>query len=573
MEVPVPSITKQRSRGNTYLYESWSFWDPVKKRPDNHKKLIGKIDRLSDEPVYKQAYLDKLALAGHSTTGMRLWDKSKEARVMIDSGHANKEIVFAVMDSVRDFGTAHFLRELAEKIGLLGILRQSMPYAWEKVFCLACYLIATDRPVLHYEYWLSCNAGFDVKSMESRHVSELFSSFGETHRDSFYQLWYRSIREREYIALDMTSVASYLEPTDVFEWGSRDENLSLVNICMLFGEHSRLPVYQTRYSGSLRDVSTLKATISEFSELTGTHDIMITTDRGFFSTKNVNMLLSEAKGKPPYRFLMEIPCTNQFAKSRVESERKDIDSFRNVIHTSDQPIHGICRLHAWNSSTKLNAHVFFDTKEAKEAKSGLYHYVMNLAQNASRDPFNRKLVPEYKKYLTVRKSRETASGVTVNIREDLIAKGLETTGWFVLLSNHIDNAQTAYDICKMKDVTENYFLRYSRNLGVDRLRIRGDERTENKLFVAFIALIIASAVRETMRKKNLFERMTIDRLVFALSELKVAVVNGQTFLSPATKEQMDIFEAFEIPLPDYGAKPPAVPKKRGRKPGKTSSGN
>ncbi|MDR3302415.1 MAG: hypothetical protein LBT01_07825, partial [Spirochaetaceae bacterium] len=39
------------------------------------------------------------------------------------------------------------------------------------------------------------------------------------------------------------------------------EDLKQINVRLLFGEESRLPVYQTIYSGSLKDVSTLICTL------------------------------------------------------------------------------------------------------------------------------------------------------------------------------------------------------------------------------------------------------------------------------------------------------------------------
>lgn len=62
-----------------------------------------------------------------------------------------------------------------------------------------------------------------------------------------------------YIALDITSISSYSQLMKSCEWGyNRDhENLPQINLCMLFGEESMLPVYQTAYTGSLKDVTTL----------------------------------------------------------------------------------------------------------------------------------------------------------------------------------------------------------------------------------------------------------------------------------------------------------------------------
>ena len=561
------SITSQQVGKYTYLYESVSFWDPEKKRPDNHKTRIGKIDLLTGEPVYTQEYLDKLVSDGRRITGMRLWDKSKEARVLIGSKNET-ETALAVIDSVKDFGVVYFLRELSERLGLLSILRETMPDIWQELFCLACYLVSADKPLMYCEDWVAANALIDTGSMSSQRISDLLADLPCTYRNNFYHAWYSLIREREYIALDITSVSSYSEQISTLEWGhNRDgENLPQVNICMLFGETSKLPVYQTVYSGSLRDVSTLKATISEFAALTDAKDIMIVMDKGFFSAKNINMLLDKDGDNSNYRFLVSVPFTSKFAKNQVASECKDIDKLDNVILTNGAPIRGIHKLRVWDSGTKLNTHIFYNPEKAVKERNELFGYVKSLAKLAETDPDNEKFKAEYNKYLIVRKSQQTTSGVTVNIREDVVASELETVGWFVLLSNHLENAQTAHDIYRMKDVVEKGFLKYKNNLGLDRFRVHSDERMRNKVFIAFIALIIASAIHETMKKKDLFKCMTFDKLILSLAKLKSATVNGKTLLRPVTKEQTSIFEAFDIPLPDCNTLKPVIPKKRGRKP-------
>ncbi len=122
------SITKQRVGKYTYLYESESFWDPVKKRPDNNKIRIGKIDALSGEPVYTKEYIDSIVLTGRSVEGMRVWDKSREVRGHIDSDRRSQdERIQDIISSVKDFGVVYFLRRLAEKLGLLDILREALP--------------------------------------------------------------------------------------------------------------------------------------------------------------------------------------------------------------------------------------------------------------------------------------------------------------------------------------------------------------------------------------------------------------------------------------------------------------
>jgi hypothetical protein len=559
------SITKQRMGKHIYLYDSESYWDKGKKQPDNNKRSIGKVDPLTGEHIYKQEYIDRLAAEGEPTEGLRVWDKGRGARPDAD-GAAEAGIAREVMDTVRDFGVAYFLLELSEKTGLAGALRDAMEGVWREVLCLACYLVASDKPVMYCGEWLAENDGFGVGGMPSQRVSDLLASIGHAERSRFYRTWHGIIREREYIALDITSVSSYSAGIGACEWGyNRDgENLRQVNVCLLFGEDSRLPVYQTVYSGSLGDVTTLRATIAEFSALTGDADIKVVMDKGFYSAGNVDMLLGGAGG-PAYRFLVPVPFTNGFAKGLVEAERGSIDRIENVVLTNGTPIRGVRRPLDWGG-TELSAHVFLNPEKAARERNELFGHVASLARRAAADPCNAALAREYGYYMQLRRTGPGGRDVKPVIREDAIAKELETTGWSVLLSNHIDDPQAAHDTYRAKDVVEKGFLRYKNNLGLDRLRVHGDDRMQNKTFVAFVALVIASAIYETMRRKDLFRRMTFDRLLLTLAKLKSATVGGRAILRPMTREQTDIFKAFGIRLPDYATLKPTEPKKRGRKP-------
>lgn len=563
------SVTKQNIGKYTYLYESESFWDKKNKRPDNNKVKIGKIDLLSGEPVYKQEYLDKLVASGESIAGMRLWDKTKEVRGnKYTTSISETGAAYEILDSIKDFGVVYFLRELTEAIGLTPILRKSLPGVWEDALTLAFYLIVADKPAMYINEWAEANAGLGADGMTGQRVSDLLAAFGYAERNNFYRSWHKLISEREYVALDITSISSYTDQIGAFEWGyNRDgEDLTQINICMLFGMDSKLPVYQTVYSGSLGDVTTLRTTISEFNALTGGKDILIVMDKGFYSEKNVNALLGGPSDEMRYRFLLSVPFSANIAYDQIGLEQGCIDKLENVILTSGAPIRGVHKLCDWNGSVKLNTLVFYNPEKAMKDKNELFGYVTRLARLAKEDPDNEKLAKTYAKYLKINRPRKNSKDVVVSIREDEVAWELETTGWFVLLSNYMDDPQSAYDIYRMKDAVEKSFMRYKQNLGLKRLRVHSDERVQNKVFVAFVALIISSAIHGIMKKKELYKHMTFDKLFMTLAKLKSATINGKAILRPITKEQTEIFKAFGVRLPDYTTLKPTEHKKRGRKP-------
>ena len=527
------SVTMQHMGQYTYLYEATSYWDKNYQRTENFKNSIGRIDTATGETFYKQQYIDKLKRKGKPTENMQVWidgrlAKAKRGNLSFDN---KMELAQEILGTVKDYGVAYFLQSIAEKTGLLKTLERAIPQCWEKIFVLACYLVASDKPVMYCSDWTESNECLDAGSMSSQRISELLAGFGYSDRCSFYELWYSHIRENEYLALDITSVSSYSQNIDFMEWGyNRDgEKLPQVNVCMLFGEKSKFPVYQALYSGSLKDVSTLEATLAEFSTLTGARDIMLVMDKGFFSIKNTNMLLRK-KEDDCYKFLLPVAFTCNFAKDRIIDERDHIDGVDNVILTSGAPVRGVHRFLKWgNAGVKLHTHVFFNPEKALKERNELYDQVTRLKAKANIDPDDQKLQKEFMQYLLIDKPANIHEGASVSIRKDAFEKELETTGWFVLVSNQIEDTQTAYDLYRAKDVVEKSFFQYKNRLGLNRFYVHTDDRMLNKAFVAFVALILSSHIHNIMKEKQLYKHMSFDKLLIILSKLKAAYVKGAMY--------------------------------------------
>jgi hypothetical protein len=100
---------------------------------------------------------------------------------------------------------------------------------------------------MYCQRWMQTTETPPVGDMSSQRISELLHTITEEDRSKFYTDWIKYRGEREYLALDITSISSW----------------SHLNVCMLMGEQSGLPVFQTVYSGSLKDVSTFKTTLKQ----------------------------------------------------------------------------------------------------------------------------------------------------------------------------------------------------------------------------------------------------------------------------------------------------------------------
>ncbi len=539
------SITRQRVGIYTYLYESVSFRDELG-RPRNKKTKVGKVDQNTGRDIYTPEYIERMAQEGISLP--------VPEPVSIPNNRTPEELTMEILSSVRSYGAYYLLSSIAEKTGVLAVLSKTLLKVWQQILNLACFMVATGDPLMYCEDWLSQTTAEGTMRLTSQRISELFSNIRESDRNRFYHAWMSHVQEIDYIALDITSISSYSELMQLCEWGyNRDnEDLKQINMCMLFGETTQLPIYQTIYQGSLKDVSTLQTTLKEVALLWPDITPKIVMDKGFFSKDNIqSMLLHEQpEVQWQYSFLMSVPFTSGYAKKLVASAKKSIDNIENTILTSEGAIRGVHKLRSWPGiGPKLHTMIYFNPAKAQKEKNELYSYVTELKQLAQKDPENKKLKSEFDKYLIIRSSSINEGGYTINIRKDVIDKKLETTGWMVLISNYTDDAQKAIDIYRSKDFVEKGFDYLKNAFDLYRLRVHSDERAQNKVFCGFIALILASAIDKCMKDKKLYSKYTMTELLRKVAQIKMATVNGERVFQPITKEQSAIFKAFDVPEP------------------------
>ena len=527
------SITKQTVGNNTYLYESHSFRDE-NGRPRNRKIKIGKIDRITGNAHYTQEYIDRMDKAG--------------TPVKLPIINGLEEHISKALDKLKTYGLFYFFQKLGEKIKLNKILKQIFPGYWEEIFMLCAYLISSNKPLMYMEDWLEEHESYPVGKMNSQRLSELLCAFGQKERNEFFKAWCADNMSDEYMAIDITSISSYSKLIPECERGyNRDEeDLDHINICLLFGERTQLPIYQTVYSGSIGDQATLKATLAEVEAVSGGKKLILVADKGFYSIKNVKMMIEKYKGS---EFLLAVPFANKWTIEQIRKERDTIDRITNLINTSGSPDRGVVRKIDFDG-VQLTAYVLHNPERNLDDRNHWYSYVSWLKELVETGKDTVKYRKDIEKYLLIQKKNGKKKSVKIN--ENVLEHRLETSGWFVMLGNGNLTAQQAYDIYSRKDVIEKAFMKFKNQLGLKRLRIHTEKRMRNKMFVAFIALTLLSSIHKVMKEKELYRKMTMEKMFITLSKLKKVTVNGRDILRPLTKIQRDILIAFGIPQPCVG---------------------
>jgi transposase len=523
-------IIEQRVGKYVYLYECVSYRNE-NGEPRSRRVPVGKVDPITGERHFKMEYIARMASSGNPTP------VSPTVKFGLEDIHRS---------SIRDYGAFYLFKQLAEQMGLLGVLEESLPTCWAEVFNLAAYLISTGDPFSYCEDWLASTEAFPVGTMTSQRISELLKGITASDRDKFYRSWCALRSESEYLALDITSTSSYSELIDSVEWGyNRDkEKLPQINICLLMGYQSRYPIYQTVYNGSLKDVTTLQTTMSVFQTLAGEKPMIAVMDKGFYSVKNINAMLS---AQTPVDFVIAMPFTGKFARNLVNDERKTIDTLRNTIVCGKESLRAVTRVHSWNGKHKVYAHIYYNVRKAQEIREELFKHVAMLRENAANHPEKHLEDSDYTKYLNIH--REDNGEFVIHPKEDFVESELETAGWLVIISNTASNAKDVIKIYREKDIVEKGFQRLKNSLDLGRLRVHSEACMQNKVFIGFISLILRSGIHNVMMDQKLYGKMTMKKLILTLSKLRLQTVNGVRILFPLTKEQRLIFDAFHVEYP------------------------
>jgi len=358
----------------------------------------------------------------------------------------------------------------------------------------------------------------------------------------FYKKWAQLRSEKEYLALDISSVSSWSELINYVEYGyNRDhEELPQVNLAMLFGEESRLPVFSRIYPGSVKDVSALTGMLAFFEQLQ-LRQMHFVMDKGFYSAKGVGVLLEKY-----IKFAIGVPFSTGMAKEAVRENAAGITSPANAIEVDGRIYYSAVKKLTINGRRSY-LHIYYDRERAAKEHDRLMHKIIKI-ENGLIDGTVRMDSAEAEKYFSFQKNKEGT--YNIHRKEDVIREQLELTGYFVILTNDSKDSEYILNIYRTKDVVEKSFDNIKNELDLERLRIHSDKAMEGRVFIGFIALIITSYIRKRMEEKNLYSSYSLSKLYSELKKLRlIQFKNGKQILTELTSNHKAIFKAFNLKVP------------------------
>jgi transposase len=440
------------------------------------------------------------------------------------------------------------LDSFAKGTGLTKILKAVFGDVHRQILVASYYLCVTGGALSHCEAWAKGHEPSNSSSLSSQRISELLGALDTDKKQSFFLKWMEKVVEHDYLCYDITSVSSYSQLNEYIKYGhNRDkEKLPQLNLAMLFGQKSQLPVYYHRLPGSITDVGTLENLLDHFKMLDvgNLHYIM---DKGFYSKKNVDRLVSNRD-----KFTLAVPMNNKWVQKAVDEVYDTIHGPEGYQKIDDEVVYVHSRLYPWGEDRRRCClHLYFNATNRAVAIDRFNEELLEYREELESGSLVAAHQEAYDTFFIIQSTPKRGQKISFNT-EAVSAYIKRYAGFQALISHGIKDPVKAMQVYRDKDAVEKCFDDLKNSLDMKRLRMHSSATVDGRLFVQFIAVILISTIRKKMRETSLIKDYTVRELLLEMETLTRIKYSGRykSIVSEATKKQKHILETLGIPMPD-----------------------
>lgn len=505
-----------KASGITYVYEVESYWDKSRKQSRNRQVCIGKLDASTNRFIPSK----RLSPA--------------QAAVRDPQVIATAEIV----------GPSIILNFISERLGLSKLLKMCFPSHYSQILSMAYYLTSQGGPLSHCESWCQNHAHPFAQPLKSQRISEILTSITINEKQTFLRRWMNQALENDHICYDITSVSSYAQCNEYVKYGYNrdDEKLPQINLAMLFGQLSCLPLYYHQMPGNITDVTTLHNLLKTFKAL-NIKAINCVMDKGFYSKKNIDALLASKN-----KFTLSVPLSNKWVQRVMDEVYEAVHGPQGYRKLDNEILYVHSQLYPWGDNRyRCYLHLYYNAHmraiEIDRFNEKLVRYKQELE---SGNPI-KEHHEAYDTFFIVKTTPKRGTKVFYN--DEAVGRYIKRyAGFQAILSNSIKDPVKALQVYRDKDVVEKSFDDLKNQLDMKRLRMHSSAAVEGRLFVQFISLIIMSALRKAMRDVGLLERYTTRDLLQEMESLTKVIYTGKygQIFTEVSKSQREILELLKI---------------------------
>ena len=392
----------------------------------------------------------------------------------------------------------------------------------------------------------------------SQEISKLLPQITEEAKLNFFKLQTQRRLENEYLAYDLTSISSYSTKIHEVKYGyNRDgSKLEQINLALVIGEESLLPVYYRIMPGNISDVKTIKKMIID-SNFLKFDNVKFVMDRGFYDLKNIKLLMMEKiafiiGGKRNISF---IECYVQESIKTGTLTQNYIPRYEVYGYTYEMKI-PIIMSNSHNTkytkSMPLQVHIFFDPDRASADRIQFENDLCKSVEAVRDNECSDRQKSIFDKYCEL-KFNKRKDKTTIIYNTDKIEEKKSEMGYFCLVSNSCQDAGEVLKIYRHRDAVEKAFQVLKNSIcNKKTTQVHSSENLAGEMFIKFISLILVAAIHKVMDTNNLYKYYSMEELLRDIDLIqRYTYPYTPTHYSEITKKQYDIYNTFDMKPPDF----------------------
>ncbi len=420
------------------------------------------------------------------------------------------------------------------------------------ILTLAMNYVTRPKALTHIQSWYEGTILSDLHPelpLSSQSISRMLTHIGESTANlEFSNKFIHRTATSNTLIYDITSLSSYSQSIGLLEYGYNRDGLDLpqVNLSLVVDKDQGIPVMYDIYPGSIVDVSTLKNTILKLSSQ-GISNYTLIMDRGFFSTSNIEELISD-----DISFIIPPASTLKSVKEAISVIHNSIDDPQYLNLYQKEPLF-VMPVTIEVGNISLKGYAYYDQKREQQERNTFYKRLYDLVERLKKVNLKPWMNPgEIFRETAKRDARfiewKAIDGkFEVSVRKNAVSQAINKMGKFILLYRGNYSWNECLSLYRSKDIVEKGFDILKNDIELLPMNIRTDNSLKGYLFVVFIALILRMRLMRLMTNAELHKRYSVEGLLTELEKIKVMILpDGHKITTEVTKKQREILDALNL---------------------------
>lgn len=490
-------------------------------------------------------------------------------------------------DVDRQYGPTWLLDKVAEETGVKADLLKVFGGNEEKVnqiLTMAYFPFIDNLSYSQLARWQKEVKAPTEISMTPKAVTILAQSITEQNRMDLFRMRAARVGKDELCAVDSTSISSYGFNLVDIRWGRNKEHLPLRQTVevVVYSITSHMPIFYIELPGNMPDSRTVELIMKEL-EHAGFRNLILITDRGYESLKNLELYISKRQ-----KVITSVKVGQGDVLKKIKAidlssgipEGMSYDTKSELFYSQYDCSYSV-RGNGDNviEADKLKINLYFSVEGRAHAITAMQTDIAEQTMAAQRLVDSGEIIADEKSLarqmnmLTLDIDNKTHALKKFEVDKEKRDVRLRTSGYFASKTIGLDlNPLQAMDNYGMRDEQEKCFQLQKGPLGQDRTRCWSESAKHGRMFICFIGLILASHVRSVWDSNDYLRKKfgSTESVLAEMRTIRCIEHKGRLkFITPFVGDQVEICNAFgfDIPIgcaPTYTSKAKSKTPKRGR---------